>query len=470
VAPLQCLRELPDRLRETGYSGAAVLHENCLLAWQDQSEVNCHYGMVYDLGTSTIVAKLISLVDGSEAAVVSCLNSQMKYGTDVISRLQYIKEHRDGLNDFHDLLVGDLNHLTARLLKAAGLNSRDIFIAVAAGNTTMQHLVLTLNPLGIAEAPFTPVLTDGLIVKAANVGLKLHPEALFYVMPTKSGYIGGDLISVILASGAAEQDDEVVLGLDLGTNGEIFLGNRRRLMTCSAAAGPALEGANISHGMIAEAGAIESASVLDGRLSYRVIGNIKPRGICGSGLVDLVAILLHSGHITGDGLILNHGNGTGGDLSSSIIERDGVCQFLVASVEESHNGEPVYLTQRDVRKLQLAKGAIAAGVKTLMDEMGAGIDDIRHVYMAGALGNYIHPMSAVRIGVIPGFNPEDIVPLGNAASAGASMVLLSKNYWKMANELSDCIEHIELSSRIDFNQHFIEQIDFPEDNMWQSKY
>jgi len=465
-APLHCLQTLPDILRRTQYRGVAVLHDKCLLAWQDREEVDRHYGLVFDLGTSTLVGKLISLVDGDEVAVVSSLNSQIRYGTNVISRLQYIKEHPNGLASLYNILINDLNRITARLLKTAKLKRTDIFIAVAAGNTTMQHIVLTLDPSGIAEAPFTPVLTDGLIVKSADVGLRLHPEALLYIMPTKSGYVGGDLISVVIASGAAEQEDEVILGLDLGTNGEIFLGNRRRLMTCSAAAGPALEGAKISHGMIAKAGAIEGVSLEDGSLSYQVIGNINPKGICGSGLVELVAVLVDQGIIDHEGLILRPQESV---LCSRVIERSGVYDFLIASPDESYDHKPIYLTQKDVRELQLAKGAIAAGIRTLMDEMGVGPEDIQHVYLAGALGNYVNPYSAVRIGMIPGFDPEMITSLGNAASTGASMVLLSKEYWQTANELSDSIEHIELSSRIDFNQYFVESIDFPKATAFAGK-
>jgi len=465
-ATIHCLRTLPEMLKRTQFCGAAVIHDECLMAWQDREEEHRNYGLVFDLGTSTLVGKLISLVDGGEVAVASCLNSQSKHGTNVISRLQYVKEHTKGLERLHHLLIKDLNQITARLLKTAGLKPNDIFVAVAAGNTTMQHLLLTLNPSGIAEAPFSPVLTDGLIVKAADVGLELHPEALFYVMPAKSGYIGGDLISDILASGAWEQEGEIILGLDLGTNGEIFLGNHKRLMTCSAAAGPALEGARISHGMIARAGAIEGVSFEEGNLHYQVIGNIKPKGICGSGLVELVAVLLQFGIIDYEGLIRPPQERAAEDLSSRIINRSGVYDFLIASAEESYDQRPIYLTQKDVRELQLAKGAIAAGVKTLMDEMGIGTEDIHRVYLAGALGNYVNPYSAMRIGLIPRLDPEIVTSLGNAASTGASMVLLSKDYWQMANELVDFIEHVELSSRLDFNQYFIEHMDFPEENLW----
>ncbi len=466
TAPLNCLRSLPNMLAKTEFHGAAVLHGKSLIAWQPREEGGRRYGLVFDLGTSTLVGKLISLLDGNEVAAISRLNSQSKYGSNVISRLQYVKENSEGLQRLNELLIKDLNRITKRLLYVGGLQPEDIFIGVAAGNTTMQHLLLSLDPRGIAQAPFNPVSTDGMIVKAGDVGLEVHPEALLYVMPTRSGYIGGDLISAVLASGAAEQDDLMILGMDLGTNGEIFLGNRKRLLTCSAAAGPALEGAKISQGMIARSGAVEGVSSGNGDFSCRVISNIKPKGICGSGLVDLAAVLLHTGIVDHEGLIqpdLENANDIPG---SRVIGRSGVYDFLVAGPDESFDGRPIYLTQQDIRELQLAKGAVAAGIRTLMDEMGIGVEGIDRVYLAGALGNYVHPLSAMRIGLIPSVKPDIVQSLGNAASTGVSMVLLSKAYWQKANELAHSIEHIELSTRLDFNEYFVESLNFPEENLW----
>jgi uncharacterized 2Fe-2S/4Fe-4S cluster protein (DUF4445 family) len=412
------------------------------------------------------VGKLINLIDGTEAAVISRLNSQHKFGSDVISRLKYIMEHRNGLDQLHALLIKDINLITHRLLEVYQLKPNDIFIGVVAGNTTMQHLLLKLNPTGIAGAPFSPIVTDGLNLRASTLGLEWHPEARIYIMPCKSGYIGGDLISTIIASGAAEQDDTVILGLDLGTNGEIFLGNRKRLLTCSAAAGPALEGARITHGMIAKSGAIEGVYEEENTPKYRVIGNIKPKGICGSGLVDLVAVLLHCGLINYEGLIEKPAVEDENQFNLRVIDREGVNHFLLASKKETYHNKDIFLTQKDVRELQLAKAAVAAGIDILINEMGIGIEDIHQIHLAGALGNYIHPYSAIRIGLIPSVNPDIIKSLGNAASTGGSMALLSKTHWHMAEELADSIEHIELSTRSDFNRKFIEKLDFPKENIW----
>jgi uncharacterized 2Fe-2S/4Fe-4S cluster protein (DUF4445 family) len=465
-ASIHCLRTLPQMLKRNKLHGTAVLHDDTLIAWQDPQKSEQGYGLVFDLGTSTIVGKLINLSDGSEAAVDSCLNRQRWHGSDVISRLNYVKQNPRGLDFLHNLLINDLTDITKHLLKTAGLKKEDILIAVAAGNTTMQHFLLNLSPIGIAEAPFIPAVTEGLIVNAADVGLELNPSALLYTMPTKSGYIGGDLISFVLNSGVAEQKDEVILGLDIGTNGEIFLGNCKRLLTCSTAAGPALEGARISSGMIAKAGALEGVRIEEGQLHYRVIGNIKPKGICGSGLVDLVAVLLHCGVINPEGLICPTQKAEYQDLNSRVTKRLYCYDFLVASEEESFYGRPIYLTQKDVRELQLAKGAVAAGVHTLIDELGIRIEDISHVYLAGALGNYIDPISTLRIGLLPVIKLKLIKSLGNAASLGASMVLLSKKHWQMAKDVVNFMEHIELSYRHDFNQYFVQHMDFPEKNIW----
>ncbi|MFP3974812.1 MAG: ASKHA domain-containing protein [Chloroflexota bacterium] len=462
-ASLHCLRALPHMLRRTQFRGAAVLHDNQLITWQGLEQIHSLYGLSFDIGTTTLVGKLINLVDGTEVAVVSRLNGQSKYGTDVISRLQYVMDYENGLENLSQILIDNLNHITRRLLKTVNADADDVFVAVAAGNTTMQHLLLKMDPSGLAEAPFAPVATEGLIVRAPDVGLQLNPEAVVYVMPVKSGYIGGDLVSVIIASGAAEQDDEIILGMDFGTNGEIFLGNRKRMMTCSAAAGPALEGGRISYGMIAAAGAIEAVSFEGGELHYQVVGNIRPKGICGSGLVELVAVLLELGIIDSEGLIRTPEVEVAEKLKSRVVSNgEGANDFIVAFAEESFDGWPIYLKQKDIRELQLAKGAIAAGTKILMDQMGISPQDIGKVYLAGALGNYVNPHSAMRIGLVPVVDAANLSSLGNAASTGPSMVLLSKHYWQLANKLIHFIEHIELSSRIDFNEQFVEQIDFPE--------
>lgn len=467
TASLHCLRHLPMMLDKTRGIGTAVIHDRCMMAWQPVEEMSQQYGLVFDLGTTTLVGKLIDLETGSEVAAVSRMNGQARYGSDVITRLQYVGSRKNGLERLHQLLVNDMAGITNRLLEIGSLRPREIFIAVAAGNTTMQHLLLKIDPQGIAGAPFAPVLTGGTIVGASQIGLPLHPEALVYVMPARSGYIGGDLLGVIIASGAAAREDGIYLGLDLGTNGEIFVGNGRRLVACSAAAGPAMEGARISAGMNARTGAIEGVRTMtDDTLQYSIIGNAKPRGLCGSGLVDLVAVLLHNGLVDREGLIQPPAETGAADLARRLVPRDGVYDYQIAPADDCATGRPLYLTQKDVRELQLAKGAVAAGIDILLSEVGVGVGDISQIYLAGALGNYINPYSAMRIGLLPTVSADIITSLGNAASIGASMVLLSRAYWEMAAKLNRSIEYVELSQREDFNRRFIEHLDFPGVNLW----
>ncbi len=465
----QCLTSLYRNLRDTGFKGEALLHRRCLLSWAPPESDYGRYGLIFDIGTTTLVGKLINLTDGHEVAVISRLNTQSRYGSDVISRIQHIRDNRKGLQKMRNLLIRDLNAIVRRLVYAADIAKEYIFVIVAAGNTTMQHILLGLDPSDIAIAPFAPVITEGVTFPAKEIGLDVNMDAMLYVMPAKSGYIGGDLISFILSSMVWEQSEKTILGLDFGTNGEIFLGNADRILSCSAAAGPALEGARISSGMIAKSGAIETVRFMEERLQFKIIGNVKPRGLCGSGLVDLVALLLHHGAVDVEGLLSpaglspdNHAMRTHFQVS----HEDEVYDFVIASPEESLHGKPVLLSQKDIRELQLAKGAVGAGVELLMQEMGIRADQIDEIYLAGALGNYVHPLSAMRVGLIPRVEPHKVVSMGNAASSGAAMALLSKKYWEKSLELSERVHHLELSLHPDFYDSFVDQMNFPDFNLW----
>jgi len=464
-----CLASLYKDLRKTRFKGQAIVHQNCLLAWTPENSNKGRFGIVFDIGTTTLVGKLIDINNGNEVSVVSRLNSQSLHGSDVISRIKFVRERKNGLKKMRELLLRDINTIIRRLLRINRLKSTDIFVAVAAGNTTMQHFLLALDPSGIAEAPFSPVITEGVTFRTKDLGLDLHPDAMLYVMPSKTGYIGGDLISFILASVAYDEQEKMILGLDFGTNGEIFLGNRHRILSCSTAAGPALEGARISRGMIARAGAIEAVRVEEDQLRLNIIGNIKAKGLCGSGLVDLVAVLLHHGVIDKEGLLGPDHLTKSGENFRSRIQKDksnDVCNFVVASPKQAENHKKILLTQKDIRELQLAKGAVAAGVQILMQKMNIGLEDIDTVCLAGALGNYVNPKSAMRIGLIPTVPVEKITSLGNAASAGAKMALLSKAHWQKASDIAGHLEHLELSVMPAFYDQFIQAMDFPEDNLW----
>jgi uncharacterized 2Fe-2S/4Fe-4S cluster protein (DUF4445 family) len=465
----RCLSSLYRDLRSTDFKGEALLHDKCLLAWSRPGGPNGRFGLIFDIGTTTLVGKLIDLEHGLEVGAISRLNSQTRFGTNIINRIQFIRASDGGLQRMRSLLINDLNGIIRRLAAAAGIETKNIFVAVAAGNTTMQHLLLGLDPSGIAQAPFSPVITEAVTFPTEQLELDLHPDAMLYVMPAKSGYIGGDLMSFVLSSGVTEQTEQLILGLDLGTNGELFLGNGKRLLTCSAAAGPALEGARIVHGMIARSGAIESVRVHDEKLKYDVVGNIKPKGLCGSGLVDLAAVLLHYGVIDRQGLMGPAAIDEAGTVfSSRLVRQEGseVFDFLIASEQESFDGRTIVLYQKDVRELQLAKGAVAAGIEILMAQMGVRVGDIDRIYLAGALGNYVNPTSAMRIGLIPVVDIQKVSSVGNAASTGAAMALLSKKKWEEVSVIADRVEHVELSLDPRFYEAFIAAMDFPGSNIW----
>lgn len=464
----RCLVNLYHDLRATDFQGVVVLRNKQILGWEPEEKADRNYGLAIDLGSSTLVAKLIDLIWGQELTVASRLNSQTRYGSDVISRIQYVMDQPKGLEAMRSRLLRDINILIRNLSEASNVDPEEIYSVVIAGNTTMQHFLLGLNPSGIAEAPFSPVITDSLILEAREVGLQINPEGFVFVMPAKTGYIGGDLIAFILASGAADQTDRLVLGLDFGTNGEIFLGNGSKMLTCSAAAGPALEGARITHGMIGKTGAIEGARFEENGIFYQVIGNVPPKGLCGSGLVDIIALLLHHDLIDSEGLLRPPND----QIRTGIIDRlkmqngKEVYDFLLTTADESYNSKSIYLTQQDIRELQLAKGAIAAGINILLDMMEASIEDIDEICLAGALGNYINPLSAMRVGLLPKVNPLIINPMGNAASTGAKMALLSEEYWQKASAINKIIDHVELSSHPEFLENFIREMDFPVENLW----
>ena len=465
----QCLASLYKDLRRTGFSGEALLHHGCLLSWTPKDSEMGRYGLVFDIGTTTLVGKLIDLTSGREVAVISKLNSQTRFGTNVIGRIQFIREQRLGLEMLRDRLLKDLNVIVHRLVKRGGIAREQIYVAVAAGNTTMQHILLGLDPSGIAVAPFAPVITEGTAFSTSDIRLDINRDAMLYVMPAKSGYIGGDLISFILSSMVWNQNEKIILGLDFGTNGEIFLGNRDRLLSCSAAAGPALEGARIACGMIARSGAIESFRIHEDQLQYNVVGNVRPGGMCGSGLVDLVALLLHHGAVDVEGLLGPTGITTKAEVllpQLLPVENGDIYEFEVANNNKHKSTKRVYLTQKDIRELQLAKGAVAAGIQILLKEMDITTEQIDEIYLAGALGNYVHPLSAMRIGLIPNVNPRIVISVGNAASTGATMALMNRSLWEKSLELAEQIQHIELSLHPDFYDTFIEQMNFPSTNLW----
>ncbi len=388
-------------------------------------------GVAVDLGTTTIVAQLLDLQTGSMLAVRTALNTQARHGADIMSRLDFAL--REGAKPLADLIRHQVGQMIGGMIaeQPAAAALRDVVIV---GNSAMHHLFAGLDVTPLAYDPFEPEDPGLKTFQGGELGWTQLPDATVRFLPCLGGLVGSDLLAGILATGLHERAEPTAL-VDLGTNGEIVVGNREHILCCSTAAGPAFEGARISMGMRAATGAISEVTVRDGRMNCRVLGNAAPRGLCGSGLVDAVAACLELG------LVLPGGRMTTGD------------SVLVAT--------PVVLTQCDVRELQLAKGAIAAGIELLAEQWGTTLDGLHAVHLAGAFGNYIRRDGARRIGLLK-FPGEKIRPVGNSALLGAKIALFDLPREKgLHNELLERVRHVQLNEHPRFQDVYVDNMGFP---------
>jgi len=419
-------------------------------------------GAAFDIGTTTIVGALMDLAGGGQVASASRANPQIPLGDDVIARIGHAGND-GGLDQLQALVVDCLNEMTAEMCEAAGIGVDSVYEVTFVGNTTMNHILLGIDPTPLAHAPYEAVLLDSRSVPADELGLRIRAGGRVYTMANIAGYVGGDTVGVILASGMHEHEG-VQLALDIGTNGEIVLGGRGRLVACSTAAGPAFEGARIRHGMRAAKGAIEKV-IIDDRVRLNVIGSHPPRGLCGTGVIDAVAGLLDAGIINNTGRMLPPAelpDGLPGTLRERVVEDNGQVCFELVGAERSATKEPILLTQRDVREVQLGKGAINAGTRIILQEYGSSAEELDRVLLAGAFGNFVRARSAIRIGLLPPLPEGKVEFIGNAAGTGAKMVLAGKSCRAAAEAIARDTEYIELAGRPDFQMAFAEAMIFPE--------
>ncbi|MBN1835813.1 MAG: DUF4445 domain-containing protein [Spirochaetales bacterium] len=461
---VDALRTLPQAMREQEFAFTVAFSDEAVVAVEagDTSERN--YGVAFDIGTTTVVGYLLDLNTGEQLGVASRSNPQTSFGEDVVSRIQHAQFNEKGLEELNQRIVACLNDIIGELEREAGAPRRFIYEVTAAGNTTMNHLLLELDPRYIAVSPYVNVLRSSMDCRASELGIDINPCGRVYTLPNIAAFVGGDTVGVILASGI-HQSEELRFAVDVGTNGELVMGSRERLLACSTAAGPAFEGARILHGMRASDGAIEKVQISGPEVVVNTIGNGKPVGICGSGLIDVVAELLEIGGISESGKLLGSEELSAGmpvELRDRFIvhEQHGPC-FVLVRGEDSRTGEDILLTRRDVRELQLAKSAIRAGYAILKKELGVGDEDIVEILLAGAFGNYIRREQAKRVGLLPEVPTEKIRFIGNAAGEGARMVLLDKRLRREASEISTSVEYVELSARKDFQEVFMEAQFFP---------
>ena len=461
VPTLHALRQLPHALREKQGEVTVVTVDDRIVDIKSGTGPEHVLGIAFDIGTTTIVGYLMDLETGKQIAVSSMLNPQTRYGDDVVSRIDFATRDPSGLTLLRDEVVEALNRIIDETTTAAAVFAQEIFGMMVVGNTTMEHLFLGVSPSALARSPYVPVTVESLCFRAQELGICIHPDAHVWALPNIAGWVGADTVGVILATGLHQQKD-IALAIDIGTNGEMALGSRDRVITCSTAAGPAFEGAHLSCGMRAADGAIDIVHI-DDDVTWHAIGDSPPRGLCGSGLVDLVAEMLRVGLLQDTGFMQDPEalQANGRRRLAERIEQEGRQRvFTLVEASLGAEGRPVRVRQRDVRELQLAKGAIRAGIEILIREMGISHDDVRHVYLAGAFGNYIRPESALGIGLIPSFPNAEIVPVGNAAGSGAKMALLSTLARSEAFQIRRTIEYIELSGRPDFQAQFVEAMIF----------
>lgn len=392
-----------------------------------------NYALAFDVGTTTVACALLDGKTGKTLAQCGAPNPQASFGADVISRLRHALS--SGTTELGDTIRQALVELTLEAAHCAQLDPAQITLAVIAGNTAMHHLLLGIDPASLTYPPYMPTVREAMVLPAVGF-LPIHPEGQVRILPNIAGFVGGDTVGCLCATNADAEDDLTLL-IDVGTNAEMVLGNRHRRIACSAAAGPAFEGVGISHGMPAAKGAIHRVTLENHRLQYHTIGNVPAVGLCGSGLLDLVAALLETEEISGSGLLKDP-------------------EFQLP-------GSEVTLTRKDVRQVQLAKSAIRSGIELMCHVMGVAPEEIRQVYLAGAFGNYLNPASACCIGMIPPILRDRIQPIGNAALNGVKMCAVSGTRFEAAKKMAAETEFLELASLPQFQDCFVDNLLFEDE-------
>lgn len=404
-------------------------------------------GLAVDIGTTKVAAYLIDLASGKALAARGAMNPQIAYGEDVIARLVYAGQGPDEAGRMQSLLVDGLGRLAAEACQEIGARPVDIVDAVVVGNTAIHHLFLRLPVGQLMAAPYVPAVRAAVNVKARDIGLPLAPGAYVYLPPNIAGYVGADHVAMLLATGMADRSD-TTLAIDIGTNTEMCLTHGGRMTSLSCASGPAFEGAHIKFGMRAAPGAIERVRIVDGRAEYKTIGDEPPVGMCGSGLLDVVA------HLKLAGLLDRKGRLAGPQIRGGQDGDD--VEFVIAEESASGNGRAIAVTQHDIRELQLAKGAIRCGIDTLLQDAGITAGDVSQVIIAGAFGTYIDVESAMTIGLLPEMPLDRVSQVGNAAGTGARLALISRDQRQRAQDLAQRVRYLELARSPRFMRNFAE--------------
>ena len=455
----QCLRSLSSTLREAKWNVTVSV-------WQDQEVIEVQpgyveesYGAAVDIGSTTVALYLCNLRTGEILAAESEMNPQIVYGEDVMSRIQYTIEHKDGLEKLHKAIIATLNKLLKQAAKTAQIKTEEILEMVLVGNSTMHHLLLNLPPKDLGLAPFVPAIHSSVDVKARELGLQINPSGNIHVLPTIASFVGADTSAMILAEEPHKQDENWLL-IDVGTNAELVLGNRKRLVCTSTPTGPALEGAHVEYGMRAAPGAIERVQIDEKTLEprYKIIGEDdwntgKAKGICGSAIIDAVAELFRAG------IVDSRGKFKKGLNSNRIRETESGWEYVIAWTEETSIGRDIPMTQQDVRQIQLAKAALFVAARTLLKRSGLQTPD--KIILAGGFGSYIDKEKAMLIGLIPDCELDRVYAVGNAAGDGARIALLNVEKRNEIDSVTRRVERFELPTDPEFQNQFMLATSFP---------
>ncbi len=461
------LRELPAFMRKNDWRGTAVIGGGVLMGLEPGDTSKELYGVAFDLGTTTVVGTLLDLTTNGELLAISEMNPQIAFGDDVVSRIQRVSEDPHALRDLQEAIVETFNRIIDRLTRQQGLRANRVYEISVAGNTTMQQLFCGLDCSALAAAPFAPVFSSGQRLRADRFGLQANPEALVYVFPQIGGFVGGDTVSAILAARLLHRRDTSLL-IDIGTNAEIAIRRGDDLYATSTAAGPAFEGARITNGMRARVGAIEKVVLGERDVRLNVIGNTRPIGLCGTALIDTVAELLRHGCLDPVGR-LRADRDLPADLPPAIRDRfageKGERRFILAYEHETGSRSEIALWQHDVQELQLAAGAIRAGIRILLLRIGITVEELDEVLLAGAFGNFIRRRNARRIGMLPQVPCGRITFIGNATLLGAKLALLSREKQHEAGRIQRTARYIDLSLDVEFQREFSDAMIFPDGDL-----
>jgi uncharacterized 2Fe-2S/4Fe-4S cluster protein (DUF4445 family) len=454
---LECLKGLSEKLRDSDWKVTVTVARDRdryrIQRIEPLDTTTRNYGVAVDVGTTTVVAQLVDINSGEVLGVEGSHNLQASYGEDVISRMIYACG-RGGLDPLHEAIIKNINRLIEKLTEKNNVSRDEINAIVAAGNTTMSHFLLGLTPCSIRLEPYVPTADEYPQVPAKDLGIHISPNGFLETIPSVASYVGGDIVAGVMSCGIADHPE--VKGLiDIGTNGEIAIGNNEWLVCCSASAGPAFEGGGTRCGMRAIKGAIEKIEITNGQVDYKTIGEAPARGICGSGLIDSIDELVRNGIIGADGKF----HRTLKD--DRLTVEDDIPQYTIAYGEETETGEPVVITESDIDNLMKSKGAVFAAIKSLVDYIGLSFDQIDTFYVAGGFGNFLNIPKAVSIGLLPDIPREKIRFIGNSSLTGARMSLLSENALEKCMNISRSMTNIELSNYQPFMDEYIAALFLP---------